>query len=221
MADITNNWNASMPSGTSDVAHGDNLMRQHQNSLEITLEEEHYFADSPTSAGIHKAGASRISYGDLASLKTTPEEGRTFYAVDDESLYFTGASATTKLSGAQQGGPVRSSISDTFGWYISSYTTTDRASGTTYRYLNAAGGNMTFREGSQRLLGMSAVTVHSTVSYPYMVQPYSVTSRGIRAIVGRFTNPFDDVTSAAGFNEDEPCVVHVSVMGLIPVSEMS
>lgn len=88
-----------MPSGSSLVAQGDDLLRQHQASVQSTLVEEHYFSDSATSAGIHKPGSARLFYGLDSSVSTLGSEaddaGRFHFASDTEKLRALGYSNNT------------------------------------------------------------------------------------------------------------------------------
>jgi len=226
MANITNNWNKDMPSGTSLVSEGDDLMRQHQESLENTIEEEHYFTDSVTSAGIHKKGSGKAFCADLSALSTSGADdvGRLFYAVDNESLHILGESGTTKVAGSQQGGDVRSVLSSTYGWYISSVTSTIFQDVHQYKWVNSSGNPMTFRDGSERLLGLSVMSQGpSTVTYPHIWQAWSITSRGCKVIVSRG----DQVIGAgvapkwAAIGGANTGILSISAMGLISLSEMS
>lgn len=103
MADASS-WNSTIPSGSSEIRKGDDLLRSHWSILEATLEEEHFFAadNSGASAGIHRPGSSRISYGN-GPAPTTSDEGRLFYDVDDDQLVVQGSSATTPVGAGVTG----------------------------------------------------------------------------------------------------------------------
>lgn len=103
MANISGDWNKSMPSGSSSIADGDDLLRQHWNSLESTIGQEHAFSSTATLAGYHKPGSARV-YTGLSSalsadnLPTDVEEGRLFTELDTGRLFLLGASAQTCIS---------------------------------------------------------------------------------------------------------------------------
>jgi hypothetical protein len=102
LANITGDWNASMPSGVSLISEGDDLLRQHWRSIQSTLNTEHFFSDSATSAGIHKPGSARV-FHDVASRLSAPgtkdDDGRLFYAHDTNDLYHVGQSVQRINSG--------------------------------------------------------------------------------------------------------------------------
>ncbi len=102
MADITGDWNKNMPSGSSLRSQGDDLMRQHWASLQSAIEDEHYFTDSPTTAGIHKQGSARIYTGTASQVSSpsdvTNAEGRLMFATDTGDLHLLGGSANTVVS---------------------------------------------------------------------------------------------------------------------------
>jgi len=228
LADITNNWNKSMPSGTSLVSEGDDLMRQHWGTLEDTHKQEHYFNDSVTSAGIHKHGSARIFSGNISNLSTAgaDDANRMFYAVDDQSLHLLGTSVTTKIAGAQEGGVVRSLESNTFGWYISSYTTGDHGSDDTHLWANANGNPMLYRDGTERLLGFSTSTTGPSATTDINVPiVWSVTSSGIKVQIANWGEDYGTAATGAGIVFGEQAagslIAHVSGMGLLPISELS
>lgn len=228
MANISGKWDKTKPAGTDPVSQGDDRMRSHWDALQDSWQEEHYFSASPTSAGIHKAGSARVFVGPLSDLSAdgADDVGRLMYAVDDESLYILGDSATTKIAGAQQGGPVRSVVSATFGWYISSYTTGDHASDETHLWANASGNPMTFRDGSERLLGFSTSTTGPSATTDINVPiVWSVNSRGMKVQIANWSEDYGASAGAgtAAFGEQAAgsLIAHVSAIGLIPVSEMS
>jgi len=92
-----------MPSGSSSISDGDDLLRQHWASLESTLATDHRFGSSETLAGYHKPGTARVYTGlssalSATNLPTDVEEGRVFAELDTGKLYLLGASAQTCFS---------------------------------------------------------------------------------------------------------------------------
>ena len=71
MANISGDWNKSMPSGSSSISDGDDLQRQHWTSLESTLATDHRFGSSETLAGYHKPGTARVYTGLSSALSAT------------------------------------------------------------------------------------------------------------------------------------------------------
>ena len=97
MADISGNWNKNMPSGTSLISEGDDLMRQHWGSLQSLLQDEHFMVDSKTSAGIHKQGTARIFAGPVSAISAMPastDSGRLFLEYDTGNLMHIGGAVT-------------------------------------------------------------------------------------------------------------------------------
>lgn len=88
-------FNSGVPSGTSQIKEGDDYLRSMQSDLHETWEEEHFFrAPSDGSAGQHRPGSSRVSFGS-GSAVTTGDEGRLFYDISADELILQGSSATT------------------------------------------------------------------------------------------------------------------------------
>jgi len=86
-----------MPSGTSLISEGDDLLRQHWDSLDTTIVEEHYFNDSAASAGIHKPGSARVFYGPASATSAvgaSTDDGRLYLESDTGNLYQVGQAQT-------------------------------------------------------------------------------------------------------------------------------
>ena len=97
MANISGNWNKNMPSGTSLISEGDDLMRQHWGSIQSLVQDEHYFNDSLTSAGLHKAGSARVFYGPSSAMSAVgagTDDGRLYLESDTGNLMHVGQAAT-------------------------------------------------------------------------------------------------------------------------------
>ena len=97
MADISGNWNKNMPSGTSLISEGDDLMRQHWGSIQSLVQDEHYFNDSLSSAGIHKPGSARIFVGPssaMSAVGATTDDGRLYLEEDTGNLMHVGQAVT-------------------------------------------------------------------------------------------------------------------------------
>lgn len=97
MADISGNWNKNMPSGTSLISEGDDLMRQHWGSIQSLVQDEHYFNDSLSSAGIHKPGSARVFFGPSSALSTSgasTNDGRLYLESDTGNLMHVGSGVT-------------------------------------------------------------------------------------------------------------------------------
>jgi hypothetical protein len=204
-----------MPSGTSDVDEGDDLMRQHWNSLENTWEEEHEFASRATMAGIHKAGSSRVSYGDTASLKTTTEDGRIYYDNALNALHLTGPSNTTAIT--SPGGPVKSMNSGTKALYMSLYTTIN-ASGTTWtssEYQNSLGGVLYYDYQPHVFVQCSVST-----NYPMFAHIIRSDTSRVNFYVAKQDNILGGAAGSFDFAPAGP-VVQVMALGYISASSLS
>lgn len=97
MANISGNWNKNMPSGTSLISEGDDLMRQHWGSLQSGIQDEHFFNDSLTSAGIHRQGTARIFAGPVSAISAMPastDSGRLYLEYDTGNLMHIGGAVT-------------------------------------------------------------------------------------------------------------------------------
>lgn len=105
MADLTGNaWDPRSLSGDSLVADVDDFTDRNLPSIQSTIEEEHLMASSSSqSAGFHKPGSSRVSYGSGPAPTTDWEEGRLFYNVDNNRLVAQGSSATTTVAADAKG----------------------------------------------------------------------------------------------------------------------
>lgn len=103
MANISGDWNRNMPSGSSSIADGDDLLRQHWTSLQSLIESEHYMTDSLTSAGLHKLGSAR-GYADVSSRKSVTNvpagtrDGRLFLELDTGRIHALGPSQITAFT---------------------------------------------------------------------------------------------------------------------------
>lgn len=109
MAGNTSNWSSNLPSGNSQIRHGDDDMRTHKQITEDSLNAEHYFVPvagaSVASGGIHRPGSGRVFSGTRASLATpssADSADRLYYASDTESLHYIGQSSTTTIEWGRQ-----------------------------------------------------------------------------------------------------------------------
>jgi len=84
-------WNKNRPLGTQTVSLADNDIRENNDALEASLDNEHQFT-SADSSGIHKEGSARI-YSDLAANigAADSEEGRVYLETDTNKLKVTKA----------------------------------------------------------------------------------------------------------------------------------
>lgn len=89
-------WNKNMPSGSSSIQHGDDLLRSDKSVLEATLNTEHYFSGdtlSAASAGVHRLGSARVFVGSSSAVSGVGHEGRLMYATDTQDLHYLGVGA--------------------------------------------------------------------------------------------------------------------------------
>jgi hypothetical protein len=113
-----------MPSGTSLISEGDDLMRQHWGSLQSGIQDEHFFNDSLTSAGIHKQGSARIFAGPVSAISAMPastDSGRLYLEYDTGNLMHIGGAVTR----ANYGGGV--CITQSGGKSIGDFANKERA----------------------------------------------------------------------------------------------
>lgn len=95
-------FSKSIPSGTSRIRDGDDIIRSDKSILQAALNEEHYFdpqnSASSASGGIHRKGSARIYTGTRSQVSggSADADGRLMWATDTESLHLlTSSSAST------------------------------------------------------------------------------------------------------------------------------
>lgn len=88
-------WSKGLPSGTSNIALGDNDIRSNQSVVQAAFEDEHYFTDGSTaSAGVHKAGSARAWYQAAAPTAVLPT-GQLWVDSDDGVARVASAAGTS------------------------------------------------------------------------------------------------------------------------------
>ena len=190
-------WSKGLPSGTSNIALGDNDIRSNNSVLQAAWEDEHYFLDgSAGSAGVHKAGSARAYVQASAPTAVLPS-GQIWLDTDTDRLYIAEAAGTgswttvlgeVTLGSAQTFTALNEFTSGVSASQITTAGTIHAISGLTTSHITAS---------SISVSNLTTATLNLTggLSVSHLTATSGVTTSGFTANAMTLTGIFSNITS--------------------------